>query len=183
MSGWTAYSKVDQLLFLPMQSLSLASTTFVGQNLGKNLVDRAKKGVRLALLLAGGITLLLMPPVMLAAPYLTAFFNSKPEVVEYGTLFLRHITPFYVLCCVNQIYAGALRGAGNSRAPMIIMLASFVVFRQFYLYIMANYIDNEILPICMGYPAGWLVCSLATLFYYRKADLSKSRLIRDQGDK
>lgn len=183
MSGWTAYSKVDQLLFLPMQSLALASTTFVGQNLGKDLVGRAKKGVRIALLLAGGITLLLMPPVMLAAPYLTAFFNSKPEVVEYGTLFLHHITPFYVLCCVNQIYAGALRGAGNSRAPMIIMLASFVLFRQCYLYIMANYIDNEILPICMGYPAGWLVCSLATLFYYRKADLSRSRLIREQGDK
>ena len=34
MSGWTAYAKIDQLLFLPMQSIALASTTFVGQNLG-----------------------------------------------------------------------------------------------------------------------------------------------------
>jgi len=31
MSGWTAYAKVDQLLFLPMQSIALASTTFVGR--------------------------------------------------------------------------------------------------------------------------------------------------------
>jgi putative MATE family efflux protein len=30
MGGWTAYAKIDQLLFLPMQSLGLASTTFVG---------------------------------------------------------------------------------------------------------------------------------------------------------
>ena len=45
MSGWTTYAKVDQLLFLPMQSISLASTTFVGQNLGKNQVARARKGV------------------------------------------------------------------------------------------------------------------------------------------
>ena len=33
MSGWTAYTKIDQIMFLPMQSLALAATTFVGQNL------------------------------------------------------------------------------------------------------------------------------------------------------
>ena len=48
MSGWTAYNKIDQLALLPMQSLALASTTFVGQNLGANQVDRAKKGVRIS---------------------------------------------------------------------------------------------------------------------------------------
>ncbi len=44
MSGWTTYSKVDQILFLPMQSIALASTTFVGQNLGCNQVERARQG-------------------------------------------------------------------------------------------------------------------------------------------
>ena len=39
MGGWTAYTKVDQLLFLPMQSIALAATTFVGLNLGKGLAD------------------------------------------------------------------------------------------------------------------------------------------------
>ncbi|MCQ2420641.1 MAG: MATE family efflux transporter, partial [Clostridia bacterium] len=41
MSGWTAYSKIDQVLLLPMQSLALAATTFVGQNLGTGNVPRA----------------------------------------------------------------------------------------------------------------------------------------------
>ena len=74
-------------------------------------------------------------------------------------MLLRYISPFYVINCVNQVYAGALRGAGNSRASMVAMLSSFVVFRQCYLYIMSHYICNEIIPIAMGYPAGWLVCS------------------------
>lgn len=180
MSGWTAYSKIDQLLFLPMQSLALASTTFVGQNLGKNQPERARQGVRRALLMAAVCTALLMIPVILCAPYLVAFFNSKPEVVEYGKLLLRSISPFYVLCCVNQIYSGALRGSGNSRAPMIIMLCSFVLFRQCYLYVMANYIANEVLPIAMSYPAGWLVCSLATLIYYKNVKLTKTRIVEDE---
>lgn len=179
MSGWTAYSKIDQLMLLPMQSLALAATTFVGQNLGVNNAERAKKGVRTACLLAMALTVALMAVVVIFAPYLVLFFNSKPEVVEYGVLLLRHISPFYVLCCINQVYSAALRGAGNSRAPMVIMLASFVVFRQCYLYVTANFISNEILPIAMGYPAGWLVCSALTLLYYKSTNLSKSRLVED----
>jgi Na+-driven multidrug efflux pump len=126
--------------------------------------------------MAAAATVVCMVPVILGAPWTVAFFNSEPEVVRYGTLLLRTITPFYVLCIVNQVCSGALRGAGNSRAPMIIMLLSFVVFRQIYLYVMANFIRNEIIPIAMGYPAGWLVCSLTTLIYYLRADLSKTRL-------
>ena len=179
MSGWTAYAKIDQLILLPMQSLALSSTTFVGQNLGRNQVDRAKQGIRISLFMSIAATLILMLPVMLFAPSLVAFFNSKTEVIEYGTMMLRWLSPFYVLCCVNQIYSGALRGAGDSRAPMIILLCSFVLFRQAYLYIMANYISNTIIPIGMAYPAGWLVASVLTLIYFKKAKLNKNRLVED----
>jgi Na+-driven multidrug efflux pump len=176
MSGWTTYAKVDQLLFLPMQSISLASTTFMGQNLGKNQVQRAKKGVTVSLLLAMVSTVVLMIPVLLFSPQIVAFFNDKPEVVEYGSMLLRWLSPFYILCCFNQIYSGALRGAGNTKAPMIIMLTSFVAFRQVYLFVMAR-LCNEIIPIAMSYPAGWLLCSLLTAVYYHKAQLSRSRLV------
>ena len=179
MAGWTAYTKIDAVLFLPMQSIALASTTFVGQNLGRNLVDRAKRGVTISLLMAELSTVLIMIPVMLFAPYLVAFFNAKAEVVTYGTMLLRTITPFYVLCVVNQVYAGALRGAGNSRAPMIIMLCSCVLFRQCYLFVMSHFIANELIPIAMGYPAGWLVCSTLSLIYYHRVSLSKTRVVED----
>lgn len=179
MSGWTAYAKVDQLLFLPMQSIALSATTFVGQNLGKGQVVRAKKGVRSSICIAATSTVLLMIPVLIFRAPIVAFFNAKPEVVEFGSMLLKWITPFYVLCCFNQIYAGALRGAGNSRAPMIIMLGSFVVFRQVYLFIMSR-ICNEIIPIAMSYPAGWLLCSVVTTIYFYTVRLDKNRLVEDE---
>ena len=157
MSGWTAYGKIDTLLMLPMQSLALASTTFVGQNLGIGKINRAKRGVRIALALSLATAVLLMIPVLLFAPSLVAFFNEKATVIEYGTMFLRYISPFYVLCCFNQIYSGA--------------------FRQIYLFVLTHFITNTILPVSMGYPAGWLVCSLLTFLYYRRADLAKSRIV------
>ena len=177
MSGWTAYSKIDQLLILPMQSVGLASTTFVGQNLGQSKVDRAKQGIRTALLMAVAVTFCVMIPVIVFAPQLVAFFNDKPEVIGYGTLLLRYISPFYLVCCINQVYAGALRGSGNSRVPMVIMLVSFVLFRQCYLYVMANFVSNEVVPIVLGYPAGWVLCSLITLVYYKRTKIEKFSVI------
>ena len=178
MAGWTAYLKIDQLLFLPMQSIALATTTFVGQNLGKNQVQRARKGVTQAVIISMSATAIMMIPVLIFAPSIVGFLNSKPEVVANGTLFLRWLTPFYIICCFNQIYASALRGAGNSRDCMFIMLGSFVLFRQAYLFCMAR-ICNEVIPIAMSYPAGWLVCSVITAIYYHKVALGKTRLVED----
>lgn len=178
MSGWTAYAKVDQLLFLPMQSISLASTTFVGQNLGRNQPERARQGVSVALKMALCATVIMMIPLLIFAAPIVSFFNDKPQVIEYGAMLLRWMSPFYVLCCFNQIYSGALRGAGNTKAPTIIMLSSFVLFRQIYLYVMSG-ICNEIIPIAMSYPAGWLLCSSLTSLYYHKVKLGKTRLVED----
>lgn len=178
MSGWTAYAKVDQLLFMPMQSIALAATTFVGQNLGSNQTDRARKGVWRAIILAVSSTVILMIPMLIFASPIVSFFNNKPEVVAYGSLLLRYMTPFYVLCCFNQVFSGALRGAGNTKAPTLIMLGSFVVFRQIYLFAMSR-ICNEIIPIAMAYPAGWLLCSSITTIYFHKVKLGKTRLVED----
>lgn len=177
MGGWTAYTKIDAFLFLPMQSVAMGATTFVGQNLGVNDVQRARQGVSAALKISALITVALMVPVVAFASHLVRFFNDTPEVIEFGTLFLRMMSPFYVLCCVNQILAGSLRGAGDSRTPMIIMLGSFVVFRQIYLFLITHFVSNTIVPVALGYPAGWLVCSTATYLYFRFAHWEKHRVV------
>lgn len=115
MGGWTAYNKLDAFLFMPMQSVSIGVTTFVGQNLGKQQLSRAKKGVTAGFAMSFVITAVILVPMFVFAPQFTSFFNSKPEVIANGTLLLHWLSPFYLTCCVNQIYAAALRGAGNTR--------------------------------------------------------------------
>ncbi|MBQ3696949.1 MAG: MATE family efflux transporter, partial [Spirochaetales bacterium] len=161
MGGWTSYIKVDQLVLLPMQSIAMATQTFVGQNLGTMNTERARQGVRTSLNMSLISTAVLIAAVIPLARFIVEIFigSEEPGVILYGTMFLTYLTPAYLLPCFNQIYAGALRGCGKSGIPMVAMLLSFVAFRQVYLFIMANYISNTIMPIAMGYPAGWLVCS------------------------
>ncbi len=167
MAGWSAYSKIDQVIFLPMQSVSLATTTFVGQNYGARQPERMRKGTKAALCLAAGFTVTMASIIYIIAPFAVELFNQEPAVIEYGTFFLRIAAPFYVCCSVNQVYASSLRGMGDSRAPMVIMLSSFVVFRQIYLFTVSR-IFGTITPVALGYPMGWMVCSASIYWYYRR---------------
>lgn len=165
MAGWAAYNKIDAFALLPMMSLSMAVTTFMGQNLGAGKLARAKKGPLVCLGISMVINVLILIPLILLAPQLVSLFNQEEEVLRFGTLFIRMISPFYLLCAINQILSGALRGAGDTKTSMFIMLGCFVVFRQIYLFIVYR-LGGGIIPIALGYPAGWILCSSILLIYY-----------------
>lgn len=167
MAGWTSYQKIDSFALLPLTSIAMATTTFVGQNLGAGNKKRAHEGTRCAFLLALGSTVVLLIPLMLFAPQLIGLFNRDQGVLYYGTLFIRMISPFYLASTVNQILSGSLRGAGATKVPMLIMLGSFVVFRQIYLFVTYR-LFGTIVPIALGYPIGWVLCSVLIYLYYRK---------------
>ena len=126
-------------------------------------------------------TAVLIIPVVAFAPSLVRFFIDESEagVIHYGTLFLRMISPFYVMCCLNQIYGGALRGAGEAKVSMVIMLGSFVLFRQIYLFVVSNYVNNTVVAISLGYPFGWLLCSILMLVFYKRI-FKDERLLKEK---
>lgn len=173
MAGWSSYLKVDTFVLLPMQSIALASTTFVGQNLGAKQIERTKKGTKVSLGLSVGVTITLSILLNIVGKYVLNIFTSDPEVVKYGMLFMHIFSPFYFVMCFTQIYAGALRGAGDSKAPMVIMLSSFVVFRQLSLYIGTKFF-NTIEYVTFTYPMGWiLAATLMTVYYHQGRWLKK----------
>ena len=120
-------------------------------------------------------------PLMLLSPQLISLFNQEPEVLRYGTLFIRFISPFYLVICINQIISGSLRGAGDSRSCMLIMLGSFVLFRQIYLMIVYR-VWGTVLPVAMGYPAGWVLCSVILLLYYRSGAWKKASVFKEKAE-
>jgi Na+-driven multidrug efflux pump len=87
------------------------------------------------------------------------------------------VTPFYVTICFNQIYAGALRGVGDATMPTVIMLASFVVFRQIYLAV-TKALGAGFLAVALAYPMGWIMCStLLVIRYFHSAVVKKDAAV------
>ncbi len=167
-AGWGAYQRIDAFTILPVFSIGLAVTTFVGQNAGARRYDRVRQCVKIALSISIVITVLISAVLFILAPNAIGLFNRDPDVLYFGTLFLRVIGPLDFVVCFNQVLAGTLRGIGDTKAPMLIMLFSFVLFRQIYLFT-ATHITSSIYPVALGYPLGWLVCSIIMLVYYNRS--------------
>lgn len=173
MAGYSSYNKLDQFVLIPVQAIALASTTFVGQNWGANKRLRAKDGVRKAMQMSLVATVSLSLLMLLFARPLVSVFNADEEVVDYGVRFISFVTPFYFTICFNQIYGGALRGIGNAKVPTIIMLSSFVVFRQIYLAV-TKAMGAGFTAVALAYPMGWVLCSTLLFIFYHRSELGKA---------
>ena len=173
MAGYSIYNKLDAFVLIPVQALAMSSTTMVGQNWGAKQTARARKSVSTAIWLSLISTALLGIVAFLAANDLIGLFSPDPEVVSDGVRFIQIVTPFYLTISFNQIYSGALRGIGDATAPTVIMLCSFVVFRQIYLFI-TKMLNVGFVSVALAYPMGWILCSTLLIIRYRG-----SRLFRE----
>ena len=166
MAGWSCYNKLDQFVMLPMQSMAMAATTFVSQNIGAGRERRADKGTVITVSMSVGVTAVIVALLCLFAAPAVRLFSPDQSVIEYGVLFIRANCFFLLFNCVNHVLAGALRGRGDSKGPMIIMLLAFVGIRQVYLYVVTRFIANTPFLVGFGYPVGWTTCCIIELTYF-----------------
>ena len=166
MAGWSSYNKLDQFIMLPMQSMAMSATTFVSQNVGAGNDRRSDRGTVAALGLTCAVTGSIIALLVAFAPGAVRLFSPDEAVIRYGVLFIRTNVVFLLFNCINHVLAGALRGRGDSRGPMIIMLASFVALRQIYLFVVTHYFANTPRIVGIGYPVGWVSCCAAELLYF-----------------
>ena len=166
MAGWSCYNKLDQFIMLPMQSMAMAATTFVSQNIGAGKNERANRSTFITVGLSVGVTLAIVAVLCIWAAPAVGLFTSDSTVIEYGVLFIRANCFFLACNCVNHVLAGSLRGRGDSTGPMVIMLLGFVAIRQTYLYVVTHFIDNTPFLVGFGYPVGWVSCCIIELSYY-----------------
>lgn len=172
MAGWSCYTKIDQFIFLPLQSMNQAATTFVSQNIGAQDIKRAKRGSMTAFYMSTAITIAISAILWFTAGQFVSLFNQDPSVISYGVLFIHTNSTLTFTCCATQIFSGSLRGAGDSKTPMLVMLFSYVLFRQIYLYVITQFINTPAV-VGFGYPLGWIVCSLLTSYFYFRGSWEK----------
>lgn len=173
MAGYGVYSKIEGFAFLPINSFTMAMTTFVGQNLGAGQTERTKRGARFGILatiiLAESIGVI----VFILAPQIIAIFNSTPEVIYFGVKNAKTAALFYCLLAYSHSIASILRGAGKAIVPMIIMMTFWCVIRVTFLTISIP-LTHSIQMVYLVYPLTWGLSSIIFFFYYKYANWMKS---------
>lgn len=167
MAGHSAASRVDAFVYMPMNAISLATTTFAAQNLGARKMDRVKKGTRTSILLGIGITAALGWAASFVAEPIIKLFAEEQEVIEYGVMSMQIRCMTYFLFTFTDVLGGVIRGSGNAVVPMCISLTNMCVIRIIWLMI-ATSIWNDFSVVVISYPLTWTLASLCYLVYYLK---------------
>ena len=164
MAGYAAYLKIDGFNILPVLSISMAVTTFTGQNVGANRLDRVKKGMYSSLIMVLVYTVFIGAVLLIFSHQVLGLFTHSAKVIMYGQLAMKYFCPYYFLLGILNVFAGTVRGAGKGIPPMIILLFSMCIFRILWIKIALPFYSS-IDGVFILYPISWLVGAILMIFY------------------
>ncbi|MGD2207080.1 MAG: MATE family efflux transporter, partial [Anaerolineae bacterium] len=117
------------LSFMPGFGFALAATTLVGQGLGAEDPEDAQRRGYTAYRLGAGLMSVIGLAIVLFPSQLMGFFTDDPQVVALGIMPLRVLGAIQPVLAAAMIFAGGLRGAGDTRFPMVITGGSIWLVR------------------------------------------------------
>ena len=161
-AAFTAYFKVEMIVYYPIVALGQAMMAFAGQNCGAGQIARVRCGLWecLGLGVAGAVALSAVG-LALGRPLFRAFYADE-EAIRLGLRIASVTLPFYFIYCFLQIPGDALRGLGESRKPMGIVLVNMCVIRTILLFlIVPRWRDVRGVAVC--YPATWALTGLCMM--------------------
>lgn len=175
-AGYTAAQRIDSLIMLPAQSLSVAVTSMAGQNIGiKNWkrVDKiAKYGVTInfAIMLSIGIL------VLIFGEYGVKLFIQDGAAVDYGRRYIAVIALCYPFLGINFILNGIVRAAGAMYQVLVLNIISFWILR-FPLTSLFSSFSGEI-GIAYGMGLSYMISSVIAFSYFRFGKYREKNLFK-----
>ena len=113
-AAFTATTRVEQLTQQPFGSLSMALSTYAGQNFGAKRYDRLRAGLRDSMLAMAAFSLTMMLVIQLLGGRIISVFVSDAEVIALGGRAIRLTSWFYVFLGTIFMTRGVLNGVGDA---------------------------------------------------------------------
>ena len=116
--------RLASLSFMPGFGFSIAASTMAGQNLGAHQPNRAERLVWKSVGFAAIIFAALAIVYFSIPDGLISLFTNTKEIFDMARAPLRIYAAMAVFLAPTMVFGGGLRGAGDTRFPMIAMFSS-----------------------------------------------------------
>jgi MATE family multidrug resistance protein len=119
---------INSLAFMPMIGLGMAVSVLVGQYLGDNREDLAERSVYSGFLLSIlYMSILVILYVVIPNVFVAAFSTKSDPLVfkqiqQITVILLRFVAIYCIFDTMNIIFASAIKGAGDTRYVMVMIL-------------------------------------------------------------
>lgn len=177
-ASYSAYFKIESILYLPILACGQAVTTFVGQNYGIKSFERIKNGTIQGILISCVITIFIAQIVLIAPETAVELFLKDNEVIRYGVEILKTTFPLYWLYAVLVVMGGAIRGMGYSLTSMFMTMFGLCGFRVSLLYFISH-LQLDFSAVAKVYPITWAVTSMGFIIIFCIVMMKKGKEINN----
>jgi putative MATE family efflux protein len=159
--------RIESLAFMPGWGLATAAAALVGQALGAKKVEVAEKGIRRTLVIGNAIMVLLGVLFFAFGSAIVRVFGLRdPELVRGAVALIRISSLELIGLCSVMILGGCLRGAGDTRTPMIVTLIGTVLFRVPITYLFVFVLDGGLSGVWLATSVDWSMRALILCLLY-----------------
>ena len=160
--------RIEALSFMPGFALGVATTTIVGQSLGANKPDLARlsmrKNCQIALALMGFFAFIFL---VFAKP-MASIFHPEQDVLALSAYCVMIAALEQPALAIYIVYAGGLRGAGDTFSPMIVTIVGTLCIHLPVAYVFGIVLEWGLAGIWFGAALDWIVRAIAVYILFRK---------------
>ena len=166
-AGFTAGSKIEQLVTQAYVVLGTTMATYCAQNMGAGKVDRIRKGFKSSTMIGIVYSLIAGALIMTVGKYLTPLFLSEnvTEIMGYVDTYLKCVAAFFIPLTIVNVYRNGIQGMGYGLLPMMAGVAE-LIGRGVVAIVAAR--DKSYVGVCMASPAAWVLAGglLIIMYFY-----------------
>jgi len=165
LAGHQIVRQMVHLSFLPGVALGVSATTLMGQYIGAGDIASAERSAKTAIKI-GLIIMCSMGGLFVVMRYQVAeLFNRDPRVIALAADLFLFAAVFQTMDALGTVSSGAIRGAGDTRWPMVVSLLMAWLFFVPSIIILGKVLGYGIYGAWTG--ATIYICILGLLMFYR----------------
>jgi putative MATE family efflux protein len=160
--------RILNIMYIYLNGFGVACQSLVGQNLGARQPDVARRVAARVQVIATALQLAVLSVLFGFAPQIIRIFNADPEIVRFGTSYLRVLAPFLVLLGISTAWSGSQYGAGATRPTMIAAILANWLVKLPLAYILSRVTSLSLTGVWLGIGISVVVETVVLgIFYFR----------------
>ena len=163
-AAWAVSGKLDFLIWTISDAFSITVSTFVAQNYGAEKHQRARDGIKAALLMVMVVIFIISFILYFYSQPLSYFLISDKDIVNLTSKILKLIAPLYFIYVIGDVLSGAIRGIGDTFNPMIINIFGICVCRILWVFFVVPLNPTFFMVLC-GFIVSWIITTLMYTVY------------------
>lgn len=156
MAGNSVSANLEGFHYTAMNAMYQSAITFTSQNVGARKHARIRKICVLSVLAVAVIGIIVGIFFYIFRMPLIGIYSSDPAVIEAAVSRLTLFAATYFICGMMDVLCGALRGLGNTVAPMIVSVLGACAFRIFWIYCILPF-NHTLDMLYLSYPVSWII--------------------------